>query len=90
MFVKVVLVSWVYGVDRFLDHFSDMDMKIPWLMRQYWRISWKLTTPFILSLLLLMAWSDFGHVGYKGVQYPMAVQILGYLITGKHKIHTSY
>ena len=81
--LEVVLVSWVYGVDRFLENMSEMDMDLPAGIKLYWKISWKYTTPFILLVLLGFSWYDFGHVGYAGVAYPFWVQILGYLITGE-------
>jgi hypothetical protein len=44
--------------------------------------TWKYATPLVLSLLLVLSWRNFGHVGYNGVEYPAWVQVLGYLITG--------
>ena len=81
--LEVVLVSWVYGIDRFLENMSEMDMDLPAGIKLYWKISWKYITPFILLVLLGFSWYDFGHVGYAGVAYPFWVQILGYLITGE-------
>jgi solute carrier family 6 amino acid transporter-like protein 5/7/9/14 len=81
-FLEVVLVSWVYGVDKFLENLSEMDINLPAPVKFYWKFSWKFTTPSILLVLLLCSWYDFGHVGYNGVAYPFWVQILGYMITG--------
>jgi len=80
--LEVVLVSWVYGVDKFLDNLSEMDINLPAPLKFYWKYSWKYTTPGILVVLLVFSWYDFGHVGYNGVPYPFWVQILGYMITG--------
>ena len=80
--LEVVLVSWVYGVDKFLDNLSEMDINLPTPIKCYWKYSWKYSTPAILAVLLVFSWYDFGHVGYNGVDYPFWVQILGYMITG--------
>ena len=80
--LEVLIVSWIYGVDRFLENMEEMNIKLGFLTRIYWKLSWKFITPMILSLLLVFSWIEFGHVGYKNEQYPLAIQILGYLITG--------
>ena len=80
--LEVLIVNWIYGVDRFLENMEEMNIKLGFLTRIYWKLSWKFITPMILSLLLVFSWSEFGHVGYKNEQYPLAIQILGYLITG--------
>eukprot|EP00091_Calanus_sinicus_P023242 TRINITY_DN7738_c0_g1_i1.p1 TRINITY_DN7738_c0_g1~~TRINITY_DN7738_c0_g1_i1.p1 ORF type:complete len:160 (+),score=25.70 TRINITY_DN7738_c0_g1_i1:223-702(+) len=80
--LEVVLVSWVYGVDKFMENLSEMDINLPAPVKLYWKYSWKYTTPTILTILLMFSWYDFGHVGYNGVAYPFWVQILGYMITG--------
>ena len=80
--VQVLLVGWVYGVDRWLDHLQEMELSLGRVTRAYWRLSWAVTTPLVLALLLLLAWADAGQVGYQGSVYPGWVQAMGYLITG--------
>ena len=80
--LEVVLVSWVYGVDTFLDNIAEMNIQMSRPVRLYWKLSWKFTTPVILMTLLVFSWRDFGQVGYNGSTYPLWVQVLGYLITG--------
>merc|ERR1719232_1261172 len=80
--LEVIVVSWMYGVDRFLDNLAEMEIKMTKWTRTYWRLSWRFSTPAILTLLLIFSWHDFGQVGYKGEPYPVGIQILGYLITG--------
>ena len=43
--VEVVLVSWIYGVDKIFAHIEEMDIEIPTFMKWYWRICWKFITP---------------------------------------------
>ena len=69
--------------------------------RVYWRFSWSVATPLILSILIVASlinaglnlnssYRQFqtflhlpGHVNYNGYVYPMWIQIIGYMITGK-------
>ena len=43
--LEVVLVSWVYGVDKIFAHIEEMEIKIPTFMKLYWRVCWKYLTP---------------------------------------------
>ena len=74
--LEVVLVSWVYGVDRFLDNMEEMNIKLNPVIRRFWWFSWKIITPVILTLLLVSCWQEFGQISYKGEVYPVWVQIL--------------
>jgi len=80
--LEVVLVSWVYGIDNFMDNIEEMGIQMSKPVKIYWKICWKYTTPAVLFVLLVLSWITFGQVGYDGVPYPVWVQILGYLITG--------
>ena len=80
--LEVVLVSWVYGVETFLENITEMNIQMSPPVRLYWKLSWKFTTPLILTTLLVFSWRDFGQVEYNGSSYPLWVQVAGYLITG--------
>ena len=84
--LEVLLVSWVYGVDKFVENLSEMNLNLPTPIKDYWKYSWKFTTPAILAILLGFSWYNFGNVGYSGIDYPFWVQIMGYLITGKSNL----
>ena len=43
--LEVVLVSWIYGVDKIFAHIEEMEIKIPTFMKCYWRVCWKYLTP---------------------------------------------
>lgn len=42
---QVVVLSWVYGIDRVFDNLSQMNMKLSGSIRVYWWITWMLATP---------------------------------------------
>ena len=43
--LEVVLVNWIYGVDKIFEHINEMDIHIPVFMKFYWRVCWKYITP---------------------------------------------
>ena len=43
--LEVVMVSWIYGVDKIFEHIEEMEIKIPTFMKCYWRVCWKYLTP---------------------------------------------
>lgn len=80
-FLEVIAVSWVYGVDKFIEHLSGMVPNLSTFSKIYWKLTWKYLTPLILFTLLLFDLSNFGHVGFEDYIYPIPVQFLGYAIT---------
>jgi len=80
--LEVVLVSWVYGVDEFMENLLEMNIKMSYSVKTYWKFTLRYTTPAVLLTLLVISWFKFGSVSYYGYVYPTSVQILGYLITG--------
>ena len=81
-FIEVVVVGWIYGAGRLLKNLEEMEMKIHPVMKIYWLVCWKFTTPLVLLALVIFSWINFGHVKYEEYTYPTAIQILGYFITG--------
>ena len=51
-FLEVVIISWCYGVDNFLDNIKEMGMNLPWPIKMYWKICWKFITPIILLVVV--------------------------------------
>ena len=80
--LEVVLISWAYGADKFLDHLEDMIPHFSRTAKAYWKFSWKYSTPIVLFILLISDLSNFGHIKYEDYVYPLPVQLLGYAITG--------
>ena len=81
-FIEVVVVGWVYGADTLLRDLEEMEMKIHPVLKIYWRVCWKFTTPLVLLALVIFSWINFGHVKYERYTYPTTIQVLGYFITG--------
>ena len=61
--IELVLISWVYGVNKFLENIKEMGMNLPKPVKMYWRVCWCFITPVILSVLLI-----FKLIEYKPLQ----------------------
>ena len=58
-FLELVLISYIYGVERFLKNIKEMGMNLPRCVKFYWKTCWCFITPFILSLLLIVKFIDY-------------------------------
>ena len=50
--LEVVLVNWIYGVDKIFEHINEMEIHIPIFMKFYWRVCWKYITPGKIFLIV--------------------------------------
>ena len=78
--IEVVMVSWLYGVNNFLNDIKMMDIKIPKVMEFYWRFCWCLVTPVSILVLIIMQFVQFEPYQYGSYIYPLGIQILAWLI----------
>ena len=89
--VEVLAISWIYGVDRFLE---DIRRMIGWSGRErfyrahavYWSVMWRLVTPALLLIILVAS-----AVGYRPMTYgdsadpytyPGWANALGWVVSG--------
>jgi solute carrier family 6 amino acid transporter-like protein 5/7/9/14 len=84
--IEVLLVAWIYGVDRFLANIADMSMRLPKPLRLYWKIMWMFISPIILATIVILAWVEptplrYGDEGDpKSYLYPDSVQAFGWIM----------
>jgi solute carrier family 6 amino acid transporter-like protein 5/7/9/14 len=85
--VEVLAISWLYGVDRFLE---DIRRMIGWtgqepfyrLHRLYWSTIWKVVTPTLLLVILVASAAEYRPMTYGAVTYPGWANGLGWLVSG--------
>ena len=79
--IELVIVSWLYGTNRFCENIKEMEMKIPKVMLFYWKACWSFITPITLALLLVISFVK--HQPYKSNDYvyPNNIQALGWMIS---------
>ena len=85
--VEVLAISWVYGVDRFLE---DIRRMIGWtglepfyqLHRIYWSIIWKAVTPTLLLVILVASAFEYKPMSYGDFIFPGWANGLGWVVSG--------
>ena len=79
--IELVIVSWMYGINRFCDNIKEMEIKIPKFMMYYWKACWCVITPLTLGVLLIIQFVK--HKPYKSNDYvfPDGIQALGWMIS---------
>ena len=55
-------------------------MKIPLVLQWFWTISWNITTPIIILVVLIKTWVAFEPEHFLDYEYQPAVQFLGWLL----------
>lgn len=57
-YIQVIVLSWVYGIDRVFDNLSQMNMKFGGCLRAYWWTVWTLVTPIasFVSVFEVFIW----------------------------------
>ncbi|EDW09608.2 sodium-dependent nutrient amino acid transporter 1 [Drosophila mojavensis] len=71
--------SWVYGVKRLCN---DIEFMLNVKTGFYWRICWAIMAPGLMFLVLVYMLVSYEPLTYKGVEYPEAAYMAGWLIWG--------
>lgn len=74
---ECVVISWIYGVERF---YKDIELMIGYRPCKYWKISWCFITPATILFIWLFSVSTLGPVTYGDVQYPAWAIRFGWLL----------
>ncbi|KAF5296090.1 hypothetical protein FQA39_LY02724 [Lamprigera yunnana] len=77
--VEVVIVGWMYGVDKFIRDIEFMlQKKVSW----WWPLCWKFLTPGILIFIFITSIVFNTSITYYGFVYPKWSIILGWSSCG--------
>ncbi|CAD5120424.1 DgyrCDS8991 [Dimorphilus gyrociliatus] len=72
------VLSWVYGVDKYIDTISDMlTFRVPIVFKYMW----KYVTPIILIAIMLFTWIDYQPSYYGSYIFPTWADSLGWTIS---------
>ncbi|TRY76813.1 hypothetical protein TCAL_11859 [Tigriopus californicus] len=83
---EVVVLAWIYGVDRFL---GDIQIMFQWntktkaykLFHCFWKTMWRFVTPMLLLLILVATWAGYKPMTYDKYVYPMWANGLGWVVS---------
>lgn len=74
---EVVVISWVYGIDRFLDDIKSMLGKYPFPYH-YWRIIYRYEMPLMIMFILVFSWVDMRATKYGDYIFPSWATAVGW------------
>lgn len=73
-FLELVVIGWVYGIDRFISDIEEMlNMKLSII----WKIMWKYVSPLSLLALLIFSLLEAKPSTYGNYVFPATADILG-------------
>lgn len=79
-FSEVVVLSWVYGINRTLKNIDEMGIKLSAFMRMYWKVIWVAVTPLGALGVFFYTLGDVVPSEYRGYLFPVWADVLGWII----------
>jgi len=76
--VEVVVVGWVYGTDRFAMDIYHMGIKTSRLISCYWAFTWRVSTPLVLSCVLVAILVDYSPAKEGDYVFPVWANGVGW------------
>ncbi|KAK3926811.1 Sodium- and chloride-dependent glycine transporter 2 [Frankliniella fusca] len=80
-FAEIIVVSWVYGCERFLENLSQMGIKFYAPIRAYWRFVWVFASPIISLAVFVFVMSQYVPAAYGNYSFPFWADIIGWLVS---------
>ncbi|XP_043223107.1 sodium- and chloride-dependent glycine transporter 1-like isoform X1 [Amphibalanus amphitrite] len=77
---EILVVAYVYGVERFLDDIKVMLGFYPFHY-VWWKWSWRVITPALVTGILVFTWIDYTPLKYGDYDFPLWANLLGWLIS---------
>ncbi|XP_029173795.1 sodium-dependent nutrient amino acid transporter 1-like isoform X1 [Nylanderia fulva] len=74
---EVIAISWVYGVDNFLDDIEFMMGRRPFF---YWKFCWCYLTPLFLFIILIYFLINLTPITYNDEYYPTSAYAAGWTL----------
>ncbi|XP_068230895.1 sodium- and chloride-dependent glycine transporter 1-like isoform X2 [Palaemon carinicauda] len=78
--VELIAITWVYGVDNFMDDIKSMLGHYP-PPYYYWKYVWKYVTPASVFIILIFTFVDYSPSFYGDYKYPVWADVLGWFIS---------
>lgn len=77
-FCECLVVSWIYGVDKFVDNIREMIGYKPFI---WFKLCWKYFSPFLTGSILIMLLTDFKPLKYNDYyEYPTWATAVGWIM----------
>ncbi|XP_068246956.1 sodium- and chloride-dependent glycine transporter 1-like isoform X1 [Palaemon carinicauda] len=77
---EVMVVTWIYGVDNFLDDIKVMIGFYPY-PRILWKYLWKIIMPCVVLTILAFTWIDLKPAKYGDYNFPPWANVIGWILS---------
>ncbi|XP_064620284.1 sodium-dependent dopamine transporter-like isoform X2 [Lineus longissimus] len=77
VFFEAVVISWVYGLDRFSN---DIDAMMGFRPGIYWRFCWKFIGPIFILFIMIFGLIMYEPLSYDKYVYPWWANLLGWFM----------
>ncbi|XP_038631840.1 sodium- and chloride-dependent neutral and basic amino acid transporter B(0+)-like isoform X2 [Scyliorhinus canicula] len=78
--LEIIVLSWIYGVNRFIKDSEMMIGEKSWLFWLWWKGCWTFVSPTLLLVILIWSLATFTPPTYGSIQYPGWSTALGWCI----------
>ncbi|PAA61973.1 hypothetical protein BOX15_Mlig033507g1 [Macrostomum lignano] len=78
-FAELMVITWVYGADRFLDNVAEMRHGRP--VSRAWKYIWKYFSPLVIVAVATFTYVSVKPSKYANYTFPKAADILGAIIS---------
>jgi SNF family Na+-dependent transporter len=75
--VELIVVSWIYGADRFYDDVELMLGKRPW---PFWRYLWQYLAPISLSIVFVLTLVFYERATVEEQPFPIWADCVGWML----------
>lgn len=78
-FAEIVVLSWVYGLDKTFDMIYDMGMKLHSSVKIYWKAVWMFITPIGSLAVFVFILTDLGATEFRDYVFPLWADFIGWM-----------
>lgn len=78
-FGEVVILSWVYGLERTFKNIQEMGMKFSKITRYFWSSVWTVITPVGSVGIFIFILTDLGSTQFRDYIFPVWADVLGWM-----------
>ncbi|XP_055701894.1 sodium- and chloride-dependent glycine transporter 1-like [Phlebotomus papatasi] len=78
--MECILISWLYGSERFLGDIQSMIGKRSRMWNLFWSWMWRAITPLTLLFILFFNWVEYKPASYGHYVYPLWADAIGWIV----------
>ncbi|XP_055315455.1 sodium- and chloride-dependent glycine transporter 1-like [Sitodiplosis mosellana] len=75
---EVVVLSWVYGIDRTFDNLSQMNVRLTGFVRAYWWCALMFVTPIASFAVFIFIMLNMEPTRFRNYTFPVWADLLGW------------